>query len=214
VAGADILSGTGRRRESRAPESSGFAAKERNLIGNHRLLSRLLLAVSLLLLPAAVGAQELYTYTVGVFGGIGGSLDADPGGSLTNTGFQVNLGLVTEPHTHLVLRTGRLGLDKDNLFGSLSDADMEYVTLGGEYRYSEEFYESGAFVALGAYRLNGTRASGRDAREDTWGVSAGFTGELPIRRWLGVQAEMSGHYVDFREEQFFVMGHVGVAFHF
>jgi hypothetical protein len=184
------------------------------LIGNHRLLGRLLLAFSLLLLPAAAGAQELYTYTVGVFGGIGGSLDADPGGSLTNTGYQLNLGLVTEPHTHLVLRTGRLGLDKDKLFGSLSNADMEYVTLGGEYRYSEEFYESGAFVALGAYRLNGTRASGRDSREDTWGVSAGFTGELPIRRWLGVQAEISGHYVDFREEQFFVMGHVGVAFHF
>ena len=126
----------------------------------------------------------------------------------------MNLGLVTEPRTHLVLRTGRLGLDKDKLFGSLSNADMEYVTIGGEYRYSEKFYESGAFVALGGYRLNGTRASGRDAREDTWGVSVGFTGELPIRRWLGVQAEISGHYVDFREEQFFIMGHVGVAFHF
>ncbi len=184
------------------------------MIGNHRLLGRLLLAVSLLLLPAAAGAQELYTYTVGVFGSIGGSLDADPGGSLTNTGYQLNLGLVTEPHTHLVLRTGRLNLDKDKLFGSLSNADMEYVTLGGEYRYSEEYYESGAFVALGAYRLSGTRASGRDSREETWGVSAGFTGELPIRRWLGVQAEIAGHYVDFHEEQFFVTGHLGVAFHF
>jgi hypothetical protein len=214
VAGADILSGTGRRRESRGPESSGYAAKERNLIWNHRLPGRLLLAVSLLLLPAAAGAQELYTYTVGLFGGIGGSPDADPGGSFTNTGFQVNLGLVTEPHTHLVLRTGRLGLDKDQLFGSLSNADMEYVTLGGEYRYSEEFYESGVFVALGGYRLNGTQASGRDSQRDSWGVSVGFTGELPIRRWLGVQAELSGHYVDFKEEQFFAMAHVGLAFHF
>lgn len=185
------------------------------MIGNHRLLGRLLLAFSLLLLPAAAGAQELYTYTVGVFGGLGGSLDANPGGSLTNTGFQVNLGLVTEPQTHLVLRAGRLNLDKDKLFGSLSSAGLEYVTLGGEYRFSEEFYESGAYVALGAYRLNGTQAaSGRDSREETWGVSAGFTGELPIRHWLGVQAEISGHYVDFREEQFFVMGHLGVAFHF
>jgi hypothetical protein len=184
------------------------------LIANHRLLGRLLLAVSLLLLPAVAGAQELYTYTVGVFGGIGGSLDADPGGSLTNNGFQVNLGLVTEPHTHLIVRAGRLGLDKDKAFGSLTDADMEYVTLGGEYRYSEEFYESGAFVALGGYRLNGTDFSGRDSKKDAWGVSAGFTGELPIRRWLGIQAEISGHYVNFQEEQFFIMGHVGVAFHF
>ncbi len=215
MAGADILSGTGRCRESRAPESSGYAAKERNLIGNHRLLGRLLLAFSLLLLPAAAGAQEeLYNYTVGVFGSLGGSLDADPGGSVTNTGFQLNLGLVTEPRTHLVLRTGRLGLDKDKLFGSLSNADMEYVTIGGEYRYGEEYYDSGVFVALGAYRLNGTEPSGRDSREDTWGVSAGFTAELPVRRWLGIQGEIAGHYVDFREEQFFVTGHVGLAFHF
>ena len=214
MAGADILSGTGRRRESRAPESSGFAAKERNLIGNQRLLGRLLLAVSLLLLPAAAGAQELYTYTVGVFGGLGGSLDADPGGSLTNTGFQLNLGLVTDRRTHLVVRAGRLGLDKDKLFGSLSDADMEYVTIGGEYRYGEKYYDSGVFVALGGYRLNGTDPSGRDSRDDTWGVSVGFTGELPIRRWLGIQAEIAGHYVDFREEQYFVTGHIGLAFHF
>jgi hypothetical protein len=185
------------------------------LIGNHRLLGRLLLAFSLLLLPAAAGAQEeLYNYTVGVFGSLGGSLDADPGGSVTNTGFQLNLGLVTEPRTHLVLRAGRLGLDKDKLFGSLSNADMEYVTIGGEYRYGEQYYDSGAFVALGAYRLNGTEPSGRDSREDTWGVSAGFTAELPVRRWLGIQGEIAGHYVDFREEQFFVTGHVGLAFHF
>ena len=214
AAGADILSGTGRRREGRAPESRGFAAKERNLIPNRRLLGRLLLVMSSFLLPAAAGAQEFYSYTVGVFGGVGGSFDADPGQSLTNTGFQVNLGMVTEPRTHLVLRAGRLGLDKDGLFGSLSNADMEYVTLGGEYRYAETYYESGVFVALGGYRLNGTAPSGRDSRQGTWGVSVGFTGELPIRRWLGVQAEISGHYVDFNEAQFFGMAHAGIALHF
>ena len=161
------------------------------MIRNHRLLGRLLLGFSLLLLPAIGGAQELYTYTVGVLGGIG-----------------------TEPFTHLVLRTGKLALDRDGNFGTLSGADMKYVTIGGEYRYSERFYESGVFAALGAYQLNGTQASGRDVRDQTWGISVGFTGELPIKPWLGVQAELSGHYVDFKEAQFFAMAHAGIVFHF
>jgi hypothetical protein len=184
------------------------------LIRNHRLLGRLLLGFSLLLLPAVGGAQELYTYTVGVLGGLGGSFDANPGGSFGNKGFQVNLGLVTEPGTHLVLRTGRLSLDRDGFFGTLSGADMDYVTIGGEYRYSEEFYESGVFVALGGYRLNGKQPSGREVNDDTWGVSVGFTGELPIKPWLGIQAELSGHYIDFSQAQFFAMAHAGVVFHF
>ena len=44
--------------------------------------------------------------------------------------------MVTEPRTLLVLRAGQLGLDKDEFFGSLSDADLKYVTIGGEYRYT------------------------------------------------------------------------------
>jgi hypothetical protein len=184
------------------------------LIRNHRLLGRLLLVSSLLLLPAAAGATDLYNYTVGVLGGLGGSFDADPGGSLNNTGLQVNLGLVTETATHLVVRVGKLNLDKDAFFGSLTGADLKYATIGGEYRYTESFYESGVYVALGAYRLQGTSAAGRDSRDTTWGVSAGFTGELPIKRWLGIQAEISGHYVDFSEAQFFGMAQAGVVFHF
>lgn len=184
------------------------------MIRNHRLLGRLLLIFGLLVLPGAAGAQELYTYTVGVFGGLGGSIDADPGDGLTNTGFQVNLGLVTEPRTHLVLRTGRLTLDEDERFGSLTDAEMTYATIGGEYRTREDFFDSGIYIALGGYRLEGTDPSGRDSRETSWGLAIGATGELPIRSWLGIQAEISGHYIDFDEAQFFAMGHAGVVFHF
>jgi len=183
------------------------------LIPNRRLPVRLLLAFSLLLLPAAAGAQEVYNYSVGLFGSIGGSFDADPGNDLSNTGFQVNLGYVTEPSTHLVLRAGRLGLDKSDFFGSLSDAEMKYVTLGGEYRYHESVYDSGVFVAIGGYRLEGDAGS-RRSTQDSWGVSVGATGELPIRRWLGIQAEISGHYVNFREAQFFGMAQGGIVLHF
>lgn len=180
-----------------------------------RLLARLSLLSSLLLLPGAAGAQELYTYTVGVFGGIGGSFDADPGDSLTNTGLQLNLGMVTEARTHLVLRLGQLGLDDDEFFGSLSDADLSYATISGEYRISESFYDSGVYLGLGGYRLEGTdRFSSDDFSDTSWGLVLGFTGELPITRWLSFQAEISGHYVDFDEAQIFGMGHAGLAFHF
>ncbi|HEY7214004.1 MAG TPA: hypothetical protein VIC28_05200 [Thermoanaerobaculia bacterium] len=184
------------------------------MIRNHRLFARLPLIFGLLLLPGAAGAQELYTYSVGVFGGLGGSLDADPGDSLTNTGWQVDLGVVTQSRTHLVLRTGRLALDEDERFGSLRDAEMKYVTLGGEYRVREDFYDSGIYVALGGYRLEGLRPSGRDSRDNSLGLALGVTGELPIKRWLGFQAELSGHYIDFDEANVFVMGHAGLAFHF
>lgn len=184
------------------------------MILNRRLRGRLLMALSLLLLPAAASAQqEVYNYTVGLLGAVGGSFDANPGDNLGNTGFQVNLGYVTEPGTHLVVRAGRLGLDKSEFFGSLTDAEMKYVTIGGEYRYHESVYDSGVYVALGGYRLEGDNGV-RRSTEDTWGVSVGVTGELPIRRWLGLQVEFSGHYANFRDAQFFGMAHGGVVLHF
>lgn len=184
------------------------------MIRNHRLLGRLLLILGLLLLPGAAGAQELYNFTVGVFGTLGGSFDADPGDSLTNTGYQVNLGLVTEARTHLVLRAGRLALDEDEFFGSLTDAELSYATIGGEYRVRETFFDSGIYIALGGYRLEGTDFLGGDQSDTSWGLAIGATGELPIRRWLGIQVEISGHYIDFDEAQFFGMGNAGVVFHF
>lgn len=179
-----------------------------------RLLGRLLLLSGLFLLPGAAGAQELYTYTVGILGGIGGSFDAEPGDSLTNTGLQLNLGLVTDTRTHLVARVGQLALDEDERFGSLFDADLTYATIGGEYRANERFYESGIYVALGGYRLEGTDRFGDDSSDTSIGAALGVTGEFPINRWLGFQVELSGHYVDFHEAQIFAMGHAGLAFHF
>jgi len=185
------------------------------LTRHHRLLGRLLLIAGLLLLPAAAGAQELYTYTVDVLGGVGGSFDADPGGSLTNTGFQLNLGVITDAHTQLTLRTGKLGLDKDTFFGSLRDADLTYATIGGEYRSRQAFWDSGIYLALGGYRLSGVQqSSGKDERENAWGLAVGATGEFPINQHFGILGEVSAHYIDFDEAQFFGMVHVGLAIHF
>jgi hypothetical protein len=184
------------------------------LTRHYRLLGRLLAIAGFLLLPAAAGAQELYTYTVGAFGSIGGSVDAEPGDSLNNTGYQLNFAVVTELRTHLVLRVGQLSLDEDEFFGSLTDAELTYATIGGEYRGRQGFWDSGIYLALGGYRLDGTRSSGDDEQKTTWGLAIGATGELPITRHFGLQGEFSGHFADFDEAQFFAMAHIGLTVHF
>ena len=181
-------------------------------MAQHRLL-RLALLAALLLLPGAARAQELYTFTAGLMGGIGGSVDVEPGDDLGNTGFQLNLAMVTEPRTHVGFRLGQLALDSEEFFGSLSDAELSYVTVAGEYRLPQTYSESGVYIGLGGYRLEGTRG-GRDEQDTSVGLVLGVTSEFKVTRWLGVLLELSGHYADLDEAQFFGMGHGGIAIHF
>lgn len=178
------------------------------------LLRRLPLLCCLLVAPATAQAQELYSYSVGLLGTLGGSPDAKPGNSLQNTGYQVNLQLVTEPRTLVGLRAGKLSLDKDGQFNTLRDAELTYATVGGEYRARQTYFDSGVFLGIGGYRLQGTPLGGRRQRDSSWGLTAGVTSEFPINRHLGILLELSGHYADLNDVQFFVMGHGGVALHF
>ena len=179
-----------------------------------RHLCRLAVVSGLLLLPGAARADEQYTYSIAALGALGGSWDVDPGDGFSNPGFQVNLGMVTEPRTLVAFRLGKLNLDKEDLFGSLHDADLSYVTVGGEYRFQETYYDSGIYLGLGGYRLRGTRGDGRSDDQTSVGLAVGITGEFPINRWFGVLLELSGHYVDLDEAKIFGMAHGGVAFHF
>lgn len=183
-----------------------------------KLPTALLLAAGLvatLALPGAAHGQESYTFTVGAFGGLGGSVDADVGDSLDNTGFQLNLGMVIQPENHLVLRVGQLGLGGDERFQDLSDADLTYATIGGEYKYRHSYYDSGIYLALGGYRLSGDDFfDGSSEDETAVGLALGVTGDFPITRWLSFQVEISGHYADLEGSNVFAMGHGGFAVHF
>lgn len=184
-------------------------------MNRYHLLPCLAALAVLAALPGTARAQESYTYSVGVLGGLGGSPDPSPGDGFDNTSFQINLDLVTEPRTHFGLRVGQLGLDADKAFGSLTSADLTYLTLGGEYRFNEGWYESGVYLALGGYRLQGDRADGTAKSDNSLGAALGFTGEFRVRRWLGVIGELSAHYAfDLDEAQIFGMAHAGVVFHF
>jgi len=149
-----------------------------------------------------------------LLGGLGGSWDVEPGDGFKSSGFQLNLGMVTEPRTIVSFRLGKLNLDNEDLFGSLHDADLSYVTVGGEYRFLETYYDSGVYLGLGGYRLRGTRSDGRSDDQTAVGLAVGITGEFPINRWFGVLLEVSGHYADLDEAKIFGMAHGGVAFHF
>jgi len=187
-------------------------ARIRPLFGS---LALLLAVLALPTLPASAQAEDLYTYSVAALGGVGGSPDVNSA-NYGNSGYQINLGLVTEPRTVLGLRVGKLSLDRPAVFGTLTGADLSYATIGGEYRFRESYYDSGVYLALGAYRLSGTDAFGASRDRTAAGASLGFTGEFPITRRLGVLVELSGHYADLRRDgvQFFGMGHAGVIWHF
>lgn len=162
-----------------------------------------------------VAAQELYTYTLGAFGGLGGSLDADPGDDLDGSGLQVGFSLVTQPGTRIALRAGELGLADGGQFESLFDAELSYVTLAGEYRFQESYYAPWAYIGLGAYRVEGVDTAIHGDSDDTSiGLVIGLVGEFNLTRRLDFVVEVSGHYADFDEASIFAMGHAGLALHF
>ena len=165
--------------------------------------------------PAAAQAQEPYNFSASVMGGVGGSTDADPGDGVDNLAFQLGFKLVTQPRTQLGFRLGRFEVGSGDRFGSLTDAELTYATVAGEYRLREPFYDSGVFLGLGLYRLDGTSVLGGDGGDETApGLTLGVSGDFAINRRLSFLLELGGHYVDFDEANVFVTGLAGVGFHF
>jgi hypothetical protein len=172
-----------------------------------------LLALLPCLLAAPGQAVEPYTWTMSGLGGFGGSQDIEPGDGFGNRALQAGASLVSEPGVHLALRLGRITMDEDEVFGSRLDARVEYATLAGEYHIDEGFYDSGLFLGLGAYRLQGTRG-GRDEEDTALGATVGVTGDFALTRRLSFVVELAGHWIDFDEAQLFGTGLAGLAFHF
>lgn len=167
-----------------------------------------LLALALLVPTTSSAQQHQYNFSVGLMGGLGSSPDAEPDVDFDNFGYEAFFSMETTLRTRFVVRAGRMGLESD---GAVVDADLDYLTLSGEYEFTESGYEAGLFMGLGLYELDPSRGI-RD--ESAVGLSVGTTGDIRISDRFSVMVEISGHYVDFDYAQFFLMGHAGVAFHF
>lgn len=167
-----------------------------------------LLALGLLLPAASSAQQHQFNYSVGLMGGVGGSPDAEPSIDLDNFGFEAFFSMETSIKTRFVVRVGQMGIESD---GAVIDADLNYLTLSGEYEFTESGYEGGLFMGLGYYELDPTRGI---QDESAIGLTLGTTGDIRLTDRLSLLVQLSGHYADFDFAQFFLMGHVGVAYHF
>jgi hypothetical protein len=196
-------------REAGTAARSGPAARRPRALGAAALVALALAAAA----PAAE-AVEPYLFTVGVLGGIGGPLDADePDPGIDQQSLQVQVGMLTEPRTLVMLRVGRLEMDDEARLGGLSAPSLEYATIAGEYRFYKEWYDSGIFLGLGGYRLEGEQGGGTES-DTSVGATLGVTGEVEVTRYLSIVAELAGHWADLDAAQLFGAGHVGVAVRF
>lgn len=170
-----------------------------------------LLLVFLAALAGPASAIEPTTWTVTLSGALGGTEDAEPSPGYGMNGFQIGFAMATDPGGRLGVRYGQLGLDDPT--GSWDQADMDWVTMGGEYWFGGDWFDSGIFLALGGYRLDGLQ-QGVVADETTWGLSMGTTAEWRLSKNFSVNGELSGHWADFSDAQIFVLGTLGVGVHF
>lgn len=168
---------------------------------------RLLLTVAAFLLaaPAAAGTP----FSLGVFGGFGGSLD-EGDADLGQTAVMAKLAVESGPRTDFAIRLGEIDIEQ---LGQATDATLTYLTLSGDYWAYESFYESALYLGLGYYEISAFE--GFDVIEETTvGVVLGAAGEWDLTQRLSIQVELAGHYAPMDTAQAFLIAHAGLAVHF
>jgi hypothetical protein len=183
-------------------------------------VSRAALVVTVTILASSAAparAVEPFLVSVGVLGGVGGPLDADsPDPGTSQRSMQLQVGFITEPRTMLQVRLGRLDFDDGDQLGNLFRPQLDYATISGEYRFFENWYDSGLFLGLGAYRLRGNRDGfgGSEDEETSVGLTGGVTGEFELTHHVSLLAELAGHYADLDQAQLFATAQAGFAVKF
>lgn len=171
-----------------------------------------LLTLGALLVPVGAAAQEDQPLEASLLFGLGGSFDEDQAG-LGNSGYQLGLSLGVARRTKVGVRIGEIGYDAGDFISNVRQPTFSYVTVSGEYTFSERYYESGIYLGLGAYQLEG-RVGNQAFDDSTLGLVLGVTGEFEITRRLGLVLEGAGHLADFGVARYFITFHGGLAYHF
>lgn len=167
-----------------------------------------MLAAGLSASTAAVAADH-HNFTIALSAGIGGTSDADPDPGFDNLGYQALFRMDTDHAVAFGIRVGQVALEADE--SSLFDATLSYVTVGGEYKSAEAFFESTLFLGLGAYDLDGDFFV---PDETAIGFVVGAGGDFRINARWSVLGEIAGHLTDLDQTNFFVTANVGLAYHF
>lgn len=198
--------------DARAPEE--IALRLKTVLLSSAFVSSVVLLSAVGAPLAAAEQQESYTFTLGLLGGLGGALDAEPDPGLNQTSWMLSAGMVSAPRTLVMVRAGRLSIEGDPAFERFAQADLEYVNIAGEYRFAQPTYDYGTYLGIGFYRMNGELLTGGETQESDIGIALGFTGDFDITRYLSFVAEISGHYVFLDDASIFGMANVGLAVHF
>lgn len=156
-------------------------------------------------LPAASSAQQADNFTVGLMAGLGGSTEDS---QFDNFGFQAFFAVATELQARVVVRLGQLELESDE---TLFKGDLTYLTVAGEYNFRAPSYDSGVFLGLGFYDLSADFFGPDDSGI---GLTLGTSSDFRLTDRLSMVAEISGHFADLEDYQFFLLAHAGLAYHF
>lgn len=182
------------------------------------LFGVLIASLALLTLPELAAAQSRpsaspRTYGVSLMGGLGGSIDEDDAG-VDNAVFQLGASVMTEGTVRVGIRLGQFQFASEDTLGDLLDPGLTYLTAAGEYTFGETTYQSGLFVGIGLYDLDGvSRLTGDDLSSTEIGFTAGATGEFDVSGRLSFIAELTGHVLPGGEAQFFAAGLVGFRYY-
>ncbi len=183
----------------------------RNHLNRVRSLFLVALVVLALFLPGVAAADDT-VYSFNLWAGVGGAFDQD-GASVSNSSYQVGFSVQPEEQLLVGLRLGELDLS-DDLLGDSFDMSLDYATVVGEYRFTETFYESGLYIGLGLYSLDGLHSLGDAFSEESIGLVIGISGEFVITDRIGFLGELSGHVTRLDAVDTVIMGHAGFAIHF
>ena len=183
----------------------------RDHLNRVRSVFPVILVVLVLALPAAASAEDS-VYSINLWAGVGGSFDQSDAGH-SNSSFQLGFSVQPEEQVLVGLRVGELDLS-GGLIGDSLDTSLDYVTVVGEYRFTETFYESGLYIGLGLYSLDGVHMLGDSFSEESVGLVLGISGEFVLTGRIGFLLEVSAHATKLDAVDTLIMGHAGLAIHF
>lgn len=186
---------------------------------------RKLITVAILVLAGPVLAPsesegQAYTFTFGGLLGLGGSFDESDAGYGNFSG-QLSFTNTVADNTLVGIRVGGISWGSNDELGPLTGPSLLYATVAGEYKetsgsFSGSFIESGVYIGLGYYKLDGDRTDGGVESDDGFGLTVGVTGDLPVnkRRNLALRIELAGHYADLDAAQLFGTAMIGLAYRY